>query len=672
MADAREEIESLRDQIRHHDVLYYVHNRPEISDAEYDRLLRRLQALAEPPPQPITPDPPTQRVGAAPAEGFAAVEHAIPMLSLANAFNEEEIRAFDRRVRQLLGDGKLTYVAEPKLDGLSVELVYEEGLLARGSTRGDGMTGEDVTANLRTVGGIPLRLATEAPPSLLDVRGEVYVEVRAFDALNAARIEQGQEPFANPRNLAAGSLRQLDPSITAERPLRFFAYDIGRAEGITIDSQRDLLQRLPRLGVPVNPLYEICPTIDEAIRVFHRLLEQREELPYESDGVVIKVDAFVARRAIGQVSRSPRWAIAAKFPAEQGITTLEDIVVQVGRTGTLTPVAVLSPVRVRGVEIRHATLHNEEEIARKDIRIGDQVVIQRAGDVIPQVVRPLEERRDGSETRFTMPDHCPACGHPVHREEGRVGRRCVNVSCPARLKESIRHFVSRGGLDVEGLGTKLIDQLVDRGLVRRISDIFRLDQETLAGLQRMGETSARNLRDALETSKPVPLPRLLFALGIPEVGEHAARSLADAFGSLDALADADREQLEAVPDVGPRTAEGIRAFFDDEENRALLDDLRDAGVRIVKPPTAGPSRAFEGLRFVLTGALDSMTREEAADRIRTRGGEVSSSVSRRTDYVVVGAEPGSKAKRASELGIPTLDEDAFLAMLERDEPPQPS
>jgi DNA ligase (NAD+) len=522
-----------------------------------------------------------------------------------------------------------------------------------------------VTANLRTIRGIPLRLRTAgAAPDLLEVRGEVYVEREAFLELNADRQRTGLEPFANPRNLAAGSLRQLDPAITARRPLRFFAYDVGRLLGIGLASQQALLATLPELGIPVNPRFAVCQGIEDAIAFYEALLAEREQLPYEADGVVVKVDDFEARERIGQVSRSPRWAIAAKFPAEQGVTILRDIVVHVGRTGALTPTAVLDPVRVGGVEIRSASLHNEDEIERKDLLIGDTVVVQRAGDVIPQIVRSLPERRDGAGRRFTMPDRCPACGNPVVREEGEVTRRCVNLSCPARLKESIWHFVSRGGLDVDGLGGKLIEQLVDRGLVRRVSDIFALDAETLVSLDRMGERSTANLLTSLERSKRVSLPRLLYALGIPDVGEHAARSLAQAFGAVEQLASASRDALEAIPDIGPRTAEGILGFFSDPSNRELIDSLRDAGVAVDAAPSGSSDTRLAGLRFVLTGTLTQMTRDEAKDRIRTLGGDVASSVSGKTSYVVVGENPGSKREKAVELGVPTLSEEEFLALLE--------
>ncbi|RLE36755.1 DNA ligase (NAD(+)) LigA, partial [Candidatus Acetothermia bacterium] len=459
--DVRAEIEELREKIRYHNYLYYVLDRPEITDAEYDALFRRLQELEAQHPELITPDSPTQRVGAPPAEGFATVTHAVPMRSLANAFSADELREFDQRVRKILGVDTVTYVAEPKLDGLSVELVYRDGLFVQGSTRGDGVTGEDVTANLRTIRSVPLRLRPldgRVPP-LIEVRGEVYIDKADFVRLNKEREAQGLPLFANPRNLAAGSLRQLDPKVTASRPLKIFCYDIGRVEGIEIRTQEELLQTLPKLGIRTNPLYQVCHGIKEAIEFYERMREMREELPYEADGIVVKVNDFASRQILGELARSPRWAIAGKFPAAQGITKVKDIIVQVGRTGVLTPVAILEPVRVRGVEISRATLHNEDEVKRKDVRIGDTVIVQRAGDVIPEVVRPLPERRTGTEREFRMPDRCPVCGSKVVRVPGEVAHRCPNISCPARIKESILHFVSKGGFDIDGIGAKLVDQL---------------------------------------------------------------------------------------------------------------------------------------------------------------------------------------------------------------------
>ncbi len=556
-------------------------------------------------------------------------------------------------------------MAEPKLDGLSVELVYRDGRLVQGSTRGDGVTGEDVTANLRTIRSVPLRVRSidGKVPALLEARGEVYVDREDLVSLNRGREKEGLAPFANPRNLAAGSLRQLDPRVSASRPLKLFCYDVGRLVGLEVETQKELLETLARLGLRSNPLYALCHGIEEAIAFYERLERERESLPYDADGVVIKVNDLTLRRTLGEISRSPRWAIAAKFPAEQGVTRLEEIQVQVGRTGVLTPVAILEPVRVRGVEISRATLHNEDEVKRKDLWVGDTVVVQRAGDVIPEVVGPLPERRTGSERPFVMPTTCPACGGPVVRLEGEVAHRCLNISCPARIKESILHFVSRGGFDMEGFGPKLVDQLVDNGIVRKISDLFRLDRETLVGLERVGEKSAGNLLAALERTKSIRLPRLLFALGIPEVGEHMAEVLAAALPDLGRILDATKEGLVAIPEVGPRTAEAIVDFFQNRENRDLVQALLEAGVR----PTAAEKRvstALAGKRFVFTGTLASLTREEAGERAKGLGGAVSSSVSARTDYVVVGENAGSKADEARALGVKTLTEAEFLALLE--------
>lgn len=666
--DDRSEIEELRETIRRHNYLYYVLDKPKISDAEYDALFRKLQELEEAHPNLVIPDSPTQRVGAPPAQGFATATHAIPMRSLANAFNVDELRDFDRRVCKLLDAAEVTYLAEPKLDGLSVELVYRDGLFVQGSTRGDGVNGEDVTLNLRTIRSIPLRLQNPGRrvPSLLEVRGEVYIDKEDLTRLNRQREKEGFALFANPRNLAAGSLRQLDPRVPASRPLKIFCYDIGRAEGIRIKTQEKLLEVLVELGVRVNPLYRLCRGIDEAIAFYEQVKEAREGLPYEADGVVIKVNEFASRRTLGEVSRSPRWAIAGKFPAEQGITKLKDIIVQVGRTGTLTPVAVLAPVRVRGVTISHATLHNEDEIRRKDIRIGDTVVVQRAGDVIPQVVRSLVKRRTGEERSFVMPDTCPVCGSRVVRYKGEVAHRCLNLSCPARIKESILHFVSKGGFDVDGLGAKLVDQLVDKGIVKRVSDIFHLDRDTLIGLERMGEKSASNLLSALEKSKLIAPPKILFALGIPEVGEHTAGLLAEAFEGLQELIEATEEELCALPEIGPRTATAIVDFFANQPNKDMILELLDAGVKIAEVSKKASAHTLEGKRFVLTGRLGSMPRGEAGERIKRLGGKVSSSVSLRTDYVVVGENPGAKADKARELGVAILTEAEFLTLLKVD------
>ncbi len=658
------EIELLRETLRHHNYLYYVLDQPEITDSEYDSLFRRLQELEEEHPEIITADSPTQRVGAPPAEGFKEAVHAVPMQSLANAFSIDDLRDFDSRVRKLLDVDMVSYVVEPKLDGLSVELVYRDGTFVQGSTRGDGVNGEDVTGNLRTIRSIPLRLRplNGITPTLLEVRGEVYIEKEDLARLNRERETEGLPPFANPRNLAAGSLRQLDPRVTERRPLRIYCYTFGRIEGITVGSQIELLETFLRLGIRVNPLHRLCRGIDEAISVYEEFQEQRGTLPYEADGMVIKVNDFAAQKALGTIARSPRWAIAGKYPAEQGITKLKDIIVQVGRTGVLTPVAILEPVRVRGVEITHATLHNEDEIVRKDVRIGDTVVIQRAGDVIPQVVGPLSGRRTGDERPFVMPAACPVCGSEVVRLEGEVAHRCLNVSCPARIKESIRHFVSKGGFDIDGFGAKLVEQLVDRDLIKSVGDIFHLDRETLSGLERMGEKSAENLLAAIEKSKSLLLAKFLFALGIPEVGEHAADLLAQAFLTLRGLMEASEEDLRAIPEIGPRTAEGIVDFFSNPANKEMIAELRTSGVRVAVA-SAPASEKFTGKRFVLTGTLSSMTRSEAGERIKQLGGAVSTSVSAQTDYVIVGENSGSKAQKALNLSIATLNEEEFIALL---------
>lgn len=666
----KDEIEQLRSEISRHDRLYHVLDRPEIQDAEYDALFRRLIELESRHPEWVTPDSPTQRVGGAPVDEFAPVQHAVPMMSLANAFSKDELREFDRRVRVLLDQEAVEYVAEPKLDGLSVELLYEGGRLTRGSTRGDGQTGEDVTANLRTIGSIPLRLSAEhrTIPDVLEIRGEVYIERDAFAALNRARAEDGLPEYANPRNLAAGSLRQLDPRITATRPLKMYCYDVGRVRGVLIASQAQLLALLPQWGLRVNPLYRMCRGIDDALDFYDHMQRVRSALPYEADGIVVKVNDFDQRRTLGAVSRSPRWAVAGKFPAAQGVTRLLDIVVSVGRTGVLTPVAVLEPIRVGGVEISSATLHNQAEIREKDILIGDRVLIQRAGDVIPQVVRPLPEYRTGTETLFEMPSRCPACHTSVVHLEGEAAHRCINTSCPARIKQSIHHFASKGALDIEGLGPRLIDQLVDRGLVTDLAALFQLDRETLSSLERMGDASAENLLTALDRSKETTLDRLLFGLGIPEVGAHTAFQLAQAFADLDRLADATQEQLQQVPNIGPRTAEAVVDYFRNEANRNTLTRLRSAGLRIRGPAstsTGGPSK-LSGKRFVFTGTLHAMTRDDAAQRVQSRGGTVTNTVSRSTDFVVIGTDPGTKADKAHDLGIRTLTEDAFLALLDAD------
>lgn len=665
----REALERLRQEIERHNHLYYIEANPELSDAEYDALFARLRALEAAHPELVTPDSPTQRVGTMPSVAFGSIEHSLPMLSLGNAFDEQGLIDFDRRVRSLVGLDEILYVAEPKLDGLSVELVYEQGRLVRGSTRGDGRVGENILANLKTIRSIPLRLrSTSSVPTQLEVRGEVYMERAAFEQLNNDRNEAGLDPFANPRNLAAGSLRQIDPAVTALRPLSIFCYDVGRVEGIAVERQQDLLELLPEFGVRANPLFRVCQGIEPVLEFYREMIATREDLPYEVDGIVVKVDAFDLREQLGAVSRSPRWAIAGKFPAANAMTQLLDITVSIGRTGALTPVAVLEPVRLHGVEISSATLHNEDEIRRKDLRIGDRVVIQRAGDVIPKVVRSLPELRTGDERVFSMPKTCPSCDSPVHRETGDAAHRCVNASCPARLKQSIYHFVSKGALDIEGMGSKLVEQLVREGLVQSPADLFRLDRATLENLERMGPKSADNLLQQLEQSKTASLARWIFGLGIPGIGAHGAESLARSHPSFDHLKEADEDALIAVDEIGPITAQSILAFFGNGANLELLSELTRLGIApTVDTPPAIEGTALEGKRFVFTGTLSSLTRPEAGQLVKAQGGFVTSSISKSTDYVVCGQNPGSKADKAQALGLTVLDENEFLALLDLDD-----
>jgi len=672
---AQKQIERIRDEIRRHNRLYYVEDSPEISDAEYDRLFRELLAIEREHPDLVTMDSPSQRVGAAPAEGFSQVRHRVPMLSLQNAMDEGEMREFDARIKRFLGrEDDFDFVVEPKFDGLSAELVYENGVFVSGSTRGDGTVGEDVTSNLRTIGSIPLRLDARVPdstplfpepiPKLLEVRGEVYMRKDRFEELNRQREAESEPIFANPRNAAAGSLRQLDPSVTASRPLAFFAYSIGAADGFKPSSQWDLLSRLRGLGFPVCDMARRVNGMDAVMEQYHRMLDSRDKLPFEIDGMVVKVDSFALQRELGEVSRSPRWAIAFKFPPTRETSRIERIVVQVGRTGALTPVAEMTPVRVGGVMVRRATLHNEDEVVRKGVMVGDWVTIQRAGDVIPEVVEVLTDRRDGTEERFVMPTVCPVCGGAANREEGEAVRRCINASCPAQLKERIRHFGSKTAMDIEHLGDKVADQLVDQGLTHDVADLYDLGLEQVMNLERMAEKSAQNLILAIEKSKSRPLSAVVFALGIRHVGEATARGLANHFGSIDAIMAAGEEDLADVEDVGPVVAKSVAGFFKSESNRELVRRLREAGVSMAHEESAEQADPrFAGKTFVLTGTLSSMTRERAKALIMERGGKVASSVSTKTDMVVAGDAAGSKLNKADKLGIPVLGEDEFLDML---------
>ncbi len=664
---AAQRIAELTRLINRADHLYYVLDAPEISDAEYDRLRRELQELEEQFPELRRPDSPTQRVGAPPVEEFGTVRHRTPMLSLGNAFDFEELRAFDERLKRRLGrdlDAPIEYICELKLDGLAVSLTYEEGVLVRGATRGDGTTGEDVTQNLRTIRSIPLRLHGEPPP-LLEARGEVILARDEFERLNERRRRAGEAEFANPRNAAAGSVRQLDASVTAQRRLSSFFYALGAVEGVSLGTHQNELELLKSLGFLINEHTEAVPDIEAAGEYCRRWGERRAELPYEIDGVVVKANSLAVQAAAGHVSRSPRWAIAYKFPAEQQVTVVEDIVVQVGRTGALTPVAVMKPVLVDGSMVSRATLHNEDEIARKDVRIGDTVVVQKAGDVIPEVVRVLTERRSGAEREFVMPDRCPVCGSPVARRAGEAVLRCENPLCPAQRRAHLKHFASRNAMDIEGLGPALIEQLVESDLVADAGDLYGLKLEQLAGLEHMAEKSAQNLLDSLEASKRRGLPQVIYALGIRHVGAHIAEVLANHFGSLDALAGASQDELAAIPEIGETIAASIVAFWSQERSRRLVEKLRAVGIdpRAETVTEATPGWAYAGKTFVFTGALQAMPRAQAEQEVKRRGGRTSSSVSKQTDFVVAGEKAGSKLQKAEELGVTVLSEQEFLALL---------
>ena len=657
--------EQLREQINHHNYRYYILDDPEVSDAEYDKLLRELEALEREHPELLTSDSPTQRVGAAPSEKFGVVVHRRMMMSLANAMNADEMVEFDKRIKRFLkSDDDIEYVAEIKLDGLSVELVYENGALVVASTRGDGINGEDITPNVKTIRSVPLHLRKPEHghvPKLLEVRGEVIFPKAGFAKLNADREAAGEPIFANPRNAAAGSLRQLDPKITASRPLEIFLYAPGTIEGAAFKSQWDFLQGLKALGLRTNPLSRVCPNVNAVLEYWNEITEKRHSLAYDADGVVAKVNSVELQERLGEVSRSPRWAIAYKFKAQQAETVVEKIDVQVGRIGSLTPVAKLRPVQLAGVTISNASLHNLDEIRRKDIRVGDTVLIERAGDVIPYVVRVTEEAKPRAHP-FHMPKHCPVCGAAIVHEEGEVAYLCVNANCPARMRESIRHFASKNSLDIEGLGDKLVAQLVEQGMVREIDDIYSLTADQLAGLERMAKKSAQNVIDAIEKSRKTTLDRVINGLGIRHVGEHTARQLALRFKTLDALSAASEEELSGVRDIGGEVARSIREYFDEPRNLKAVQRLEKV-LEIEVPAEPSGRSALRDKSFVLTGTLPSMAREEAERRIMAAGGRVTGSVSRKTDFVVAGDEAGSKLRKAQELGIRVLDEQGLLDLL---------
>ncbi len=669
--DAVDEIKQLRNELQAHNYRYYVLDDPSVPDAAYDRLYRRLADLERQHPQLITPDSPTQRVGDRPLDAFVQVDHYQPMLSLGNAFNEEDLEEFDRRARDRLAiDTAIRYACEPKLDGIAVSLVYEAGMFVRAATRGDGRTGEDITANIRTVKAVPLQMRGTGYPALIEVRGEVLMTKDGFDRLNAAARERGDKVFVNPRNAAAGSLRQLDTRITASRPLDIYCYATGHVEGGALsDTHEERLNQLRGWGFRVNPEVRFAACIADMTGYHKTILARRDKLPYEIDGVVFKVDRIDWQSRLGQVSRAPRWAIAYKFPAQEEITRVNGIEFQVGRTGAVTPVARLEPVYVGGVTVSNATLHNMDEMERLDVHVGDTVVVRRAGDVIPQIVRVLEERRPKDAVKAVLPAVCPICGSEIIRPEDEAAARCSGgLICPAQIKAAIKHFASRGAMDIDGLGDKLVEQMVNQGLIRTMVDLYALDQEEIASMARMGGKSAANLRNALENSKETTLQRFLFGLGIREVGEATALNLATAMKSLDRIREADLETLHNVSDVGPIVAQHIYSFFRQAHNAAVVEGLMAAGIHWPDAPEEAASpdaRPLQGQTYVLTGTMETMTRDEAKVRLQQLGATVSSSVSKSTHCVVAGEKAGSKLTKATALGIPVMDEEALTKMLKR-------
>ncbi|MFN3652796.1 MAG: NAD-dependent DNA ligase LigA [Armatimonadota bacterium] len=670
LEDARNRAEVLRRELEQHNYAYYVLDQPTVADSTYDALLRELMEIEAAFPELVTPESPTQRVGAAPSSAFSSHTHRVPMLSLGNAFSLEELREFDARVKRHLGlpaDEAVEYAAELKIDGLAVSLTYRGGRLAVGATRGDGTTGENVTPNLKTVRALPLRLRDDAPTGEVEVRGEVFLSHEEFRRINAEREAAGEPLYANPRNSAAGSLRQLDSSITARRRLQYFAYSLGYLEGTPPETQAELLQALRSWGFRTNEHSRLCAGIDAVVEFCNYWETRRHDLPFETDGVVVKVNSLAYQRELGNVSRSPRWAVAFKYPATQAKTVVREIIVQVGRTGALTPVAVMDPVEVAGVVVTRATLHNEDEIRRKDLRVGDTVVIQRAGEVIPEVVEVVTEARTGDEQPFVFPRQCPVCGADVERQEGEAVARCVGVACPAQLQARLRHWASRGAMDIEGLGPAQIEQLTARGMVRDAGDLYTLTAEQLLSLERMGEKSAQNLLRAIETSKSRPPARLLFGLGIRHVGESVARLLIESCGSIDRIAEATPEELAQVPGIGPQIAESIHRFFQQDETRHLLQRLREHGVLQEAAPAETRSTALRGTSWVFTGTLETLARADAEARVRELGGTTVSSVSKNTSYVVAGEKAGSKLEKAQKLGVRVLSEAEFLELMQQHE-----
>jgi len=678
--EIKQKIEDLRAEINRHNYLYHVQDNPEISDAEYDRLMRELKVLEEKYPQFLTPDSPTQRVGAAPLEAFGVVEHPLPLLSLGNAFSDEELTAWYKRTLKLVGERPFDFVGEYKIDGLAVALTYVDGQLTTGATRGDGLRGENITQNLRTIRSIPLSVPKDAPPRF-EVRGEVYLSKTGFQKLNRERGEEGLSLFANPRNAAAGSVRQLDSRITARRPLDIYIYMLGYAEGKTVPPTHwETMEWLKTLGFKINPDNRRLDSIEDVMEYYRDLEKRRESLPYEADGIVVKINQLNLHEELGDIGREPRWAIAYKFPATQATTRLNDIGINVGRTGTLNPYAILEPVAVGGVTIRNAALHNEDDIRRKDIRIGDTVIIQRAGEVIPEVVGPVKSKRTGKEKEFNLLDKifnkekgrpaCPECGGEVIKPEGEVMYYCSNAACPAQAQQRIEHFASRGAMDIRGVGENISAMLFDKGLAKNVAELYKLKdkKDQLVEIEKMGEKSVENMLQAIETSKARPLARLIFALGIRHVGEEMAEILANEFHSIDGLAGASREKLMDVSAIGPKIADSIIAFFREEDNKNIIQELKDADVKAAKTEetaTTPKHLPFSGQEFVVTGRLETFTRQQAEAKIKELGGTARDNVTRKTDFVVYGDEPGSKLTRAKELGIKPLNEKEFLELLKK-------
>ena len=665
-AQARQRIEELRAEIERHNRLYYIDAAPEITDREYDALLQSLEDLEQQFPELASPTSPTQRVGGAALDHFENVRHAVPMMSLSNTYSKEELVEFDRRIRKLIPEKVFSYVLEPKIDGVAISLRYENGELVQALTRGDGTTGDDVTANIRTIHSIPLRLADMMPPALLEVRGEIYMDTAGFAKLNEHRQEAGLEPFANPRNACAGSLKQLDPREVSKRPLDAIFYATGELDGISFDTHEQMLLSLGNYGLRITPNYWLHESIETVLDRLDELENMRHAFPFEMDGGVIKVNERRLYEPLGYTAKSPRWAVAYKYEPEQVETTLHAISIQVGRTGVLTPVAELEPVQLAGTTVKRATLHNEDEIRRKDIKVGDRVIVEKAGEIIPAVVRVVTDKRTGSEQEFTMPTACPVCGGDVEKREGEVALRCINLQCPAQVKNWLTHFASRSAMDINGLGESLVEQLVDSGLVKNPAELYSLTKAEVLGLERMGEKSADNLIKGIEESKKRPFERVLLGLGIRHVGKGAAMLLAKAFKNIDALMTADSEQLESIRDIGPIVGRSLVDYFQSPDTCAVIDRLQKAGVRFEQEKKSG-STELEGLIFVLTGTLDTMTRDEAGEKIRARGGTVSSSVSKNTSYLVAGESAGSKLDKAEALGVTVLSEEQLIALLGSDE-----